>query len=175
VVDVFLGADHYEPDRTPGAPSPPELHAIRNDIILDPWGARIDSPKAIAHVAALRRIYGNHWLVRRLAESDDILSSAATLGAAFDAEKLRVAARVRRLTRSRNAAIHGGPLSDAACGTITDFAAALARQALHTTIWAVVTGQQVDAHATSQRDEFRQRISNLKQGRDLENLFRLTP
>ena len=82
---------------------------------------------------------------------------------------------MKRLTRCRNAAIHCGPLSDVACGTIADFAAALARQALNTTIWAIVTGRPVDAYATSRRDEFRQRIQDLTQGGDLANLFRLTP
>jgi hypothetical protein len=90
-------------------------------------------------------------------------------------EQRRVDARVKRLTRSRNAAIHGGPLSDAACGTIADFATTLAQQALNTTIWAIVTGQQVDTYATSRRDEYRQRILKLNQGGDLANLFRLTP
>jgi tetrahydromethanopterin S-methyltransferase subunit E len=123
----------------------------------------------------MRRIYANHWLARRLADSGDILSSVAPLSAAFDSEQLRVDARVKRLTRSRNAAIHGGPLSDAACGTIAEFATALAQQALNTTIWAIVTGQQVDTYAMSRRDEYRQRILNLKQGGDLANLFRLTP
>jgi hypothetical protein len=117
--------------------------------------------KTTSHVAALRRIYADHWLVRRLAETDDILSSGAALSAAFDVERHRVNTRVKRLTRSRNAAIHGGPLSDAACGTIADFSVTLARQALTTTIWAIVTGQQVAAYATSRRDEFRQRIQKL--------------
>jgi hypothetical protein len=176
VLDVFAAAHEYQPDHTPGAVPPPELDAIRQDIILDGgWGTRIDSPKTTAHVAALRGIYANHWLARRLAESDDILSSVAALSTAFDGEQLRVDARVKRLTRTRNAAIHGGPLSDAACGTIADFARTLAQQALNTTIWAIVTGQQVDTYATSQRDEYRQRIENLNQGGDLANLFTLTP
>jgi hypothetical protein len=103
----------------------------KQDIILDGgWGTRIDSPKTIAHVATLRGIYVNHWLARRLAESDDIPSSPAAISAAFDGERRRVDARVKRLTRSRNAAIHGGPLSEAACGTITDCAVTLAQEAL---------------------------------------------
>ena len=176
VLDVFAAAHQYQPDHTPGAAPDRNSRRYGKDIILDGgWGTRIDSPKTIAHVAALRRIYANHWLARRLAESDDILSSVAARCTAFDGEQRRVDARVKRLTRSRNAAIHGGPLSDAACGTITEFATALAQQALNTTIWAIVTGQQVDTHATSRRDEYRQRILNLKQGRDLTNLFTLTP
>jgi hypothetical protein len=176
VFDVFAAAQQYLPDSTPGATTPPELAVIQQDIILDGGlGTRIDSPKTIAHVATLRGIYANHWLARRLAESDDILSSPAAISTAFDAERRRVDARVKRLTRSRNAAVHGGPLSEAACATITDCAVRLAQDALNTTIWAIVTGQQLDVHAASRRDEHRQRILNLRNGGDLANLFKLTP
>jgi hypothetical protein len=176
VFDVFEAAHQYRPDHTPGATPPPELAAIQQDIILDGgWGTRIDSPKTIAHVATLRGIYANHWLARRLAESDEILSSPAALSTAFDNERHRVAARVKRLTRSRNAAVHGGTLSEAACGTITDCAVTLAQEALNTTIWAIVTGQQLDVYAISRCDEHRQRIQNLTSGGDLGNLFKLTP
>jgi hypothetical protein len=81
--------------------------------------------------------------------------------------------RVNRLRRSRNAATHGGPLSEAACGTIAELATMLALQALNTTIWATVTGQQVDAYATSQRDDYHRRTLRLTQGGDLTNLFAL--
>jgi hypothetical protein len=176
ILDVFAAADRYRPDRRPGAIPPPELHAIRNDIIVDAgWGTRIDGSKTVAHVTELRRIYADHWLVRRLAEADDTLASGAAIDAAFAVEQHRVDARVKRLTRSRNSTIHGGPLSKAACDTIADFAKTLAEQALRTTVWAIITGQQVDAYATSQRDEYRQRILILSQGGDLANLFRLTP
>jgi hypothetical protein len=175
VLDVFAAADHYRPDHTPGAVPPAEIEVIRQDIIMDGWGTQIDSPRTPAHVAALRRIYADHWLVRRLAETDDILSSGAALSAAFEEERRRVTARVKRLTRSRNSAIHGGPLSDAACDTIAEFATRLARQALTTTIWAIATGRQPDTHATNRRDEYRQRILKLTQGGDLANLFSLTP
>ncbi|OCB17384.1 hypothetical protein A5674_11885 [Mycobacterium malmoense] len=176
VFDVFAAADQYSPDHTPGAVLPPELGAVQEDITVDGgWGTRIDSLKTVAHVATLRRLYANHWLARRLAESDDILSSPAALSRAFDTERHRVAARVKRLTRSRNAAIHGGTLSEAACGTITDCAVTLAHEALNATIWAIVTGQQLDAYAISRRDEHRQRIQNLTSGGDLANLFKLTP
>lgn len=176
VFDVFAAAQQYLPDHTPGAIPPPQLAAIQQDIVLDGgWGTRIDSPKTIAHVATLRGIYANHWLARRLAESYDILSSPAAISTAFDGERHRVDARVKRLTRSRNAAVHGGPLSEAACGTITDCAVILAHEALNTTIWAIVTGQQLDDYSISRRDEHRQRIQNLTSGGDLANLFKLAP
>ena len=47
-----------------------------------------------------------------------------------------------------------------ACGTSLTLPQALGRQALNTTIWAIVTGRPVDAYATSRRDESRQRIQN---------------
>ena len=50
-----------------------------------------------------------------------------------------------------------------------------AQEALNTTIWAIVTGQQLDAYAISRRDEHHQRIQNLTSGGDLGNLFKLTP
>jgi len=149
---------------------------IEADILLDGgWGTRIDSPKTIAHVATLRGIYADHWLARRLAESDEILTAPATISTAFDEERRRVDARVKRLTRSRNAAIHGGTLSKEACATITDLAPVLAQDALNTSIWARVTGRPPEAYATSRADEHRQRIANLKNGGDLTNLFTLTP
>jgi hypothetical protein len=176
VFDVFAAAQQYLPDHTPGASTPPQLAAIQKDILLDGgWGTRIDSPKTVAHVATLRGIYANHWLARRLAESDDILTSPATISTAFEEERRRVDARVKRLTRSRNAAIHGGTLSEEACATITDLASVLAQDALNTSIWAIVTGRPLEAHATSRADEHRQRIANLKTGGDLANLFTLTP
>ena len=48
-------------------------------------------------------------------ELDNTLQSRDSIGRAVDTERERVRARVARLTRSRNAAIHGGPLSEAAC------------------------------------------------------------
>jgi len=110
-----------------------------------------------------------------LAESDEILTAPATISTAFDEERRRVDARVKRLTRSRNAAIHGGTLSKEACATITDLAPVLAQDALNTSIWARVTGRPPEAYATSRADEHRQRIANLKNGGDLTNLFTLTP
>lgn len=175
VTDVFAAVQQYRPDHTPGAKVPPELAAIERDILLPGGGGtRIDSLKTVAHVATLREIYANHWLARRLAESDDILTSPATISDAFDEERRRVDAKVKRLTRSRNAAIHGGTLSEVACASITDLAVILAQEALNTSIWATVTNQQVEAYALSRSDEHRQRIANLKSGGDLASLFILT-
>ena len=87
VYDVFAAVEQHRPDRTPGAATPPELEAIRRDITVPGWSMRIDSLKTTSHMAALRRIYADHWLARRLGETNDILSTGAALNGAFDAER----------------------------------------------------------------------------------------
>ena len=87
VHDVFAAVEQHRPDRTPGAATPPELEAIRRDITVPGWSMRIDSLKTTSHMAALRRIYADHWLARRLGETNDILSTGAALNGAFDAER----------------------------------------------------------------------------------------
>ncbi|WP_409429288.1 hypothetical protein [Mycobacterium sp. SMC-11] len=171
VTDVFDAAVRYLPDHTPGAPAQPDLDAIRRDITIDDWDNRIIRNKTVAHTAALRRIYTDHWLRRRLAELDDTLASAGSLAAAFTQEQSRVNARVDRLRRSRNAAIHGGTLSAAACESIAVFAHRIARMALNNVVRATVDNETVDAHTKARRDEYHQRSDNLKQSGDLEYLF----
>lgn len=171
VTNAFDAAVRYLPDHSPGAPAQPDLNAIRKAITTDDWGNQIIRSETVAHTAALRGIYTDHWLGRRLAELDDTLVSAGALGAAFQQEQSRVSARVDRLRRSRNAAIHGGPLSAAACNSIAGFARQIARMALNNVIRATVDNETVDAHTTARRDEYRQRSENLKRSGDLEYLF----
>jgi hypothetical protein len=174
VRDVFAAVVQYVPDRSPGARIPAELVTMREDITDSSWGLRINRQKTLDQVAALKRIYADHWLSRQLNETDDILSSGAALGGAFAIEQQRLKRRVDRLTRSRNAAVHGGPLSSAACDSIADFATVIAQKALYTAVRATVAGQAVDVYADAQRDEYRQRSQNLASGGDLKNLFTLT-
>ncbi|MEU1982080.1 hypothetical protein [Nocardia sp. NPDC019395] len=169
--DVFAAVVQHRPDRTPGASDDPALRAIQDDIEESGWGSRIDVRKALPHMGTLRRSYSKHWLVRQLSETDDILRSTTALGSSFDAEFRLLNARVGRLTRSRNAAIHGGTLSTAACESIADFALAMGRSALNTVIRAIVTGETVSMYATRQRDQYRRRIDNLRRGGDLKYLF----
>ncbi|WP_286151313.1 MULTISPECIES: hypothetical protein [unclassified Mycobacterium] len=174
VGDVFAAVAQYVPDRSPGARIPAELSTIIKEVTKSGWGPRMDRQNALDHVAALKQIYAGHWLVRQLNETDDILSSSTALSSAFALERQRLEGRVARLTRSRNAAIHGGPLSTAACDSIADFATVIARKALNTAVRATVAGQAVDVYAAAQRNEYLQRSQNLTSGGDLKNLFALT-
>ena len=171
VTNAFDAAVRYLPDHSPGAPAQPDLETIRADITTNDWGNQIVRSKTVAHTSTLRRIYTDHWLGRRLAELDDTLSSARTLAAAFQEEQTRTNARVDRLRRSRNAAIHGGPLSTAACESIADFARRIARMALNNVIRATVNNETVDAHTKARRDEYHQRSKTLQRSGDLEYLF----
>jgi hypothetical protein len=167
VHDVFAAVVRYIPDHSPGAPVQPQLGEILKELTAPGWSLRINRQKTLNHVAELKQIYGGHWLARRLNETDDILSSTAALSAVFGTERDRLDARAKRLTRTRNAAIHGGPLSAAACDGVADFANTIGRRALNTVIRANVAGQPVDTYAARQRDEYCQRIQNLVQGGDL--------
>jgi hypothetical protein len=171
VTNAFDAAVRYLPDHSPGAPAQPGLDAIRADITANDWGNRIVRSKTVAHTSTLGKIYTDHWLGRRLAELDDTLASAAALAAAFQEEQSRVNARVNRLRRSRNAAIHGGPLSAAACESIAEFARRIATMALHNVIRATVDDETVDTYTKARRDEYHQRTKNLTLNGDLEYLF----
>ncbi|OHT87094.1 hypothetical protein BKG68_11045 [Mycobacteroides saopaulense] len=175
VVNDVYTAVQLRPDRSPGAATPIELGVIRKDITVHTgYGERIDKLKTPPHVSALRTIYADHPLARQLAETDQFLTDPGLLGTTFDVEKQHVGNRVERLRRTRNAAIHGGVLSETACATIADFAVYLAHMALNAAVWAIVTGQPVSAHTTQRRDHYRQQIRRLRQGGDLANLFKLT-
>ncbi|SER89711.1 hypothetical protein SAMN04488583_0089 [Mycobacterium sp. 88mf] len=171
VTNGFDAAVRYLPDHSPGAPRQPELDTIRANITTNDWSNRIVRSKTVAHTSTLRRIYTDHWLGRRLAELDDTISSAKALAAAFQEEQTRTNARVDRLRRSRNAAIHGGPLSTAACESIADFARRIARMALNNVVRATVDNETVDAHTKARRDEYHQRSKTLQRSGDLEYLF----
>jgi hypothetical protein len=110
-----------------------EPEAIHQDITATAgYSTRVDKLKTIGHVCALKRIHADHWLARERRER--LLAATAVLDATLDLEQRRVNSRVQRLRRTRNAAIHGGTLSEVACATIADFAAYFAHQALNATI-----------------------------------------
>ncbi|WP_157108491.1 hypothetical protein [Aldersonia kunmingensis] len=158
------------PDSSPGAKPQPQLHDIRESVDAGSWGRLFDRQTAIGHIATLKEIYADHPLVRRLSELDDILATGNSISAAFDTEHTRVDAQVARLTRSRNAAIHGGPLSTAACDSIADFAYDLASQVLHTATWAIVTGKSIANYMRENRGENERRIRILRKTGDLRQL-----
>lgn len=159
------------PDRSPDAVPQRQLQDIREEVDQGTWGRQFHLEVAIKHIGTLKAIYDDHPLVRPLTELDDILQSGRSIGDAVDRERDRVRARVARLTRSRNAAIHGGPLSTAACESIADFAIDLAEQALHTATQAIIRRQPIADYMRLNREENQQRIDALKRSGDQRLFF----
>ena len=174
VSDVFSAVLRHSPNPF-GMLRPPELDQMRKDITVTGRSNAFDMTRAPALASALAGIYADHWLWRRLAETGHTLSSGPTIAGEFAAEKHRATALTKRLTRSRNAAVHGGVLSEQACATTVDFASNLARQALRMVVRAITTKQPAGAYAVQQREEFRQRGKRLEVGGDPANLFHLVP
>ena len=173
VADVFQAAVAYVPDHSPGATPVPELSEIAEDIQDNKWDGLIVRAKTVVHTVALRQIYQDHWLARSLAELDDTLATPTALASAFTEETQRVEACTARLRRTRNAAIHGGPVSAAACQTIAAFARRIAGMALSNVIEARIDGVDVEPLTSTRRARYRKRVENLTQSGDLENLFEL--
>lgn len=173
VQGVFAAAVANIPDHSPGAPRVPELGRVAEDIQEDKSHGLIVRSKTVTHTPVLRRLYKDHWLARSLAELDDTLATANALSVAFDAETKRVDTSTARLRRTRNAAIHGGPISATACQTIAPFARRIAGLALSNVIEATINGVQVEAHTRGRRSRYQQRVQNLTVTGDLENLFDL--
>ena len=151
-----------KPNRSPGAPPVPELDAIREAVSGGIGGTNFNLEIAMRQIKLLREIYAEHPLARPLAELEAVLQSGTSIGRAMDEERERVNARVARLTRSRNAAIHGGPMSAAACDSIADFARDLADQALNVVTQAIVRNESIPEYMRATRDENRQRNEALR-------------
>lgn len=154
------------PDRSPGAAPEPELDAIASAVDDQGRGREFDLRIAIEHLSTLKDIYKDHPLLRPLSELVTTLESGASIGHAVDREKDRVRARLARLTRSRNAAIHGGPLSSAACDSIADFAQGLAMQALHSVAQAIIEGEPIPDFMQRRREDSAHRIAELRRTGD---------
>lgn len=154
------------PNRSPGAPPVPELDAIREAVSEGIGGTNFNLEIAMRQISPLKKIYAEHPLARPLSELDAVLQSGTSIGRAMDDERERVKARVARLTRSRNAAIHGGPLSGAACDSIAEFARVLADQALTVVTQAIVRNESIPKYVRATRDENRQRNEALRRTGD---------
>jgi hypothetical protein len=154
------------PNRSPEAPPVPELDAIKGAVSRGIGGTNFNLEIAMQQIGPLKEIYAEHPLARPLAELGAVLQSGASIGKSMDEERARVKARVARLTRSRNAAIHGGPLSAAACDSIADFARDLADQALNVVTQAILRNAAIPEYVRATRDENRQRNEELRRTGD---------
>ena len=114
---------------------------------------RYDRRVAADKLEALERIFIDHWLSRGLGELKSALSSPTRRRARLEEHGRRFDLRLSRLKRLRNAAIHGGPVSDSACESVAGFASDLAHRCLDQAMKALLTGIDIEPHMTGYRAE----------------------
>ena len=160
------------PDRRPGAPAQPELFEIRSKL------QGFDGPHevfhvrgAADHVAALKQIYADHWLVRGLGELETILATPAAMYARLDEQGRRFDRHLRRLKRLRNSAIHGGPVSDTGCASVAVFANNLGHQCLNEAMRALLTARDIPSHMADYRADHIDRYERVRTTGDIDALF----
>jgi hypothetical protein len=112
---------------------------------------RYDRRVAADKVEALQRIFTDHWLSRGLGELKATLPSPTGRRAQLEEYGRRFDLQRRRLKRLRNAAIHGGPVSDSACQSVEGFAAGLGHRCLDEAIRALLTGIDIESHMARYR------------------------
>jgi hypothetical protein len=78
---------------------------------------------------------------------------------------------LRRLKRLRNAAIHGGPVSQATCQSVAVFAHNLGHQCLNEAMRALLTGRDVSSHMDDYRADHIDRYERVRTTGDIDALF----
>jgi len=151
-----------------------ELWEIRSKMRIHVWPHEMINSRGLAdHVSDFARIYddAHHWISRGLREVESSLATPAAMHAALEEHCRRFDRQLRRLKRLRNAAIHGGPVSDTACQSVANFASTLAHVCLNEAIRAVLTGADIETHIKAYRDDHIDRFRRIKEFGDIDALF----
>ncbi|MFE2961816.1 hypothetical protein [Nocardia tengchongensis] len=159
------------PDPSPGAPPQLDLDRIRDEAKENGGPQTFDLEVCIRNVSTLSDIYADHPLWRPLAVLTSILRPDQPISDAINIEQERIRVCVERLTRARNAAIHGGPLSSEACESIADFAKDIAGQALYKVMESIVLGKSVSDYMNEQRESDVVQLRKLRKSGDHTHLF----
>ncbi len=165
--------DHV-PDRRPNAPRAPQraLFDIRQRLTLAVGAHEYFNVRASAEeLAALRGIYADHFLSRGLAEVETTVGTPAGMFARLDEQCRRFDRHLARLKRLRNSAIHGGPISEAACQSVTVFAHNLGHQCLNEAMRALLTGADIPSHMQEYRSDHADRFERVRATGDIDALF----
>jgi hypothetical protein len=165
-------AEIYSPGLPASDPRNREYADIRSKVSVFEWPHQMFNARAAAdHIPALKRIYGDHWLVRRLGELESILATPAAMYARLEEQGRRFDRQLGRLKRLRNSAIHGGPVSDAACVSVAVFARLLGHQCLNEAMKALLIGNDILSHITDYRTDHINRYEKIKAAGDIDALF----
>ncbi|OBH19936.1 hypothetical protein [Mycolicibacter sinensis] len=160
------------PDRRPGAPAQNELFEIRSRLERFRWPHQVFHARGAAdEVSALHRIYAGHWLARGLGELETTLATPAGMYARLEEQGRRFDRQLKRLKRLRNSAIHGGPVSDAACESVATFAFNLGHQCLNEVMRALLTGRDIPSHMADYRADRIERFERIRTAGDVDALF----
>jgi hypothetical protein len=132
-----------------------------------------DRVAAAGHVPELRRIYADadHRLARGLGELEQILSTPRQIFLHLEAQGRNFDRQLGRLRRLRNAAIHGGPISDAGCLSLSSFAQSLGYRCLHEAVNARLDGRSFAEHMEIFREDHLMRYERLRRTGAIHDLF----
>lgn len=165
-------------DLAPNAAGQQRVNQIRSDIesSLGPHTA-YDRVTAAGHVAELHKIYGatNHTLARGLGELEGILATPDSMFNHLEAEGRTFDRQLNRLKRLRNCAIHGGPVSDAGCQSVSIFAQAVAYRCLNQAMTALLTGETIPEHMEKYREDNLKRYERIEKFGIVNDLFVTQP
>jgi hypothetical protein len=127
--------------------------------------------KSAEHIERVTSILERHWLARDLNDIAAALRTPAKSYARLNQLGIRFDIQLRRLSRLRNAAIHGGPISDDASASVEPFASMLAHRSLDEAIYALLSGQSVAHHMTDFRVTEHGRWVGVRGGDGIGSLF----
>lgn len=126
---------------------------------------------AADHVAELHRIYSEHWLRRGLGELERTLATPAGMAENLEEQGRAFDRQLGRLKRLRNSALHGGPISDAGCESVSGFALALGHRCLNEAMKALLTGSDIPSHMDEYREDSLARYDLIQQTGDIDAFF----
>lgn len=149
-----------------------ELFQIRSKVRVSVWPGELTNMRALAgHVDDFARIYAEHWIARGLREVATMLATPEAMHRGLEEQCRRFDRQLSRLRRVRNAAIHGGPVSETACQSVASFASALGHLCLNEAIRAVLTGSDIPTHLQQYRQDHIDRFARVRDTGDIDALF----
>ena len=131
----------------------------------------LDRRAAADYVPALHRIYADHWLARGLRELEVTFATTTDMYARLEEHGRQFDRHLGRLKRLRNAAIHGGPVSEAGCQSVAGFAFRLGHQCLNQAMRALFTGNDIPSYMNNFRDDQIERYERIRTTGDIDALF----
>lgn len=136
-----------------------------------------DRVAAAGHVVELHKIYADadHRLARGLGELESILETPTSMSRHLDAEGETFDRQLRRLKRLRNCAIHGGPVSEAGCQSVSIFAQTLAYRCLNEALKALLMGATIPTHMEDYREDSLARYDRIQRNGVINDFFLSQP